>query len=237
MSEVFKNKMSEQMKKARCIIFVLLLSILFLAGCAVKEIPQEIKTGEIISVAVKVDSITNETLEKLKAKGLVINDTEQSKTYGNVIFGMINKSKAKDLPGEVNEGVSEKEYKMEVLKEIVIAQAPDFQQSQQELGFMIEDQIVLDEKREKMGILVGPLIEDQLWERVEKEEFVPVFIHFRIEEWENFEKNTKEVQLELANDIKVEASGKMGITGFITKNGLKKIVNKRYIIRIGTRLP
>ena len=234
MSEVFKNKMSEQMKKARCI---LLLSILFLAGCAVKEIPQEIKTGEIISVAVKVDSITNETLEKLKAKGLVINDTEQSKTYGNVIFGMINKSKAKDLPGEVNEGVSEKEYKMEVLKEIVIAQAPDFQQSQQELGFMIEDQIVLDEKREKMGILVGPLIEDQLWERVEKEEFVPVFIHFRIEEWENFEKNTKEVQLELANDIKVEASGKMGITGFITKNGLKKIVNKRYIIRIGTRLP
>ena len=102
---------------------------------------------------------------------------------------------------------------------------------------MIEDQIVLDEKREKMGILVGPLIEDQLWERVEKEEFVPVFIHFRIEEWENFEKNTKEVQLELANDIKVEASGKMGITGFITKNGLKKIVNKRYIIRIGTRLP
>ncbi|HLD73182.1 MAG TPA: hypothetical protein VJA23_06390 [Candidatus Nanoarchaeia archaeon] len=202
-----------------------------------KEIPQEIKTGEIISVAVKVDSITNETLEKLKAKGLVINDTEQSKTYGNVIFGMINKSKAKDLPGEVNEGVSEKEYKMEVLKEIVIAQAPDFQQSQQELGFMIEDQIVLDEKREKMGILVGPLIEDQLWERVEKEEFVPVFIHFRIEEWENFEKNTKEVQLELANDIKVEASGKMGITGFITKNGLKKIVNKRYIIRIGTRLP
>ena len=237
MSEVFKNKMSEQMKKARCIIFVLLLSILFLAGCAVKEIPQEIKTGEIISVAVKVDSITNETLEKLKAKGLVINDTEQSKTYGNVIFGMINKSKAKDLPGEVNEGVSEKEYKMEVLKEIVIAQAPDFQRSQQELGFMIEDQIVLDEKREKMGILVGPLIEDQLWERVEKEEFVPVFIHFRIEEWENFEKNTKEVQLELANDIKVEASGKMGITGFITKNGLKKIVNKRYIIRIGTRLP
>src|SRR3989338_7336410 len=154
-------------------IILLVLFIFILIGCAKEEVSTVLEEqNQIISVAVKVDFINNETLEDLKSKGLIINDTEQSKTYGNVVFGKINKSKVGDLQGEVNEGVDEREYKTEVLKEIGVIAHPSFQQNERDLNLLAQSQVVLDEEREQKGIIKGPIIEDQLIERVTQEEFV-----------------------------------------------------------------
>ena len=219
-------------------IILLVLFIFILIGCAKEEVSTVLEEhNQIISVAVKVDFINNETLEELKAQGLVINDTEQSKTYGNVVFGKINKSKVGDLPGEVKEGVDEREYKTEVLKEIGVIAHPSFQQNERDLNLLAQSQVVLDEEREQKGIIKGPIIEDQLIERVTQEEFVPVFISFRIEAWNNSKQYGDEIKSEVGEDIKIDVVGWRGIVAWIDKSGLEKLKNKDYLIMIAIRSP
>src|SRR3989344_7276791 len=168
-------------------IILLVLFIFILIGCAKEEVSTVLEEqNQIISVAVKVDFINNETLEELKAQGLVINDTEQSKTYGNVVFGKINKSKVGDLPGEVKEGVDEREDKTEVLKEIAIEYNPNWKQNPRDLGLLIQSQIVTDEKKKELGV-IGPTILGSTKEKFEMSQYITVVIFFRIEEWQNWE--------------------------------------------------
>jgi len=199
-----------------------------------QDITNNVTEDTIVPVAIKVDTIDNETLEKLKAQGLLINDTEQSKVYGNVVFGVINQSAIKNLSGEIKQN-SEKEYKSNVLKTVAIDYNSGWASNDRDLTFLTEGQVGLDERREKAGIIIGPLIEQQLIERVEKEKFVPIAIRFRIEAWDNYEENFKEIQSELDSNLKIEKSGSAGISGYINKEGLEKLKNKEYIIQIAMR--
>ena len=136
-------------------IFLILFILLVVVGCVQRNFEQP-KTGDevlsqIVPVAIKVDSITNETLDELRAQGLVISDTEQSKTYGNVIFGTINQSKVGDLGKNVQEGVTEKEYKKEVLTEIAKESGEHWVESPREFGFMVDSQIAADERKKELG--------------------------------------------------------------------------------------
>ena len=143
-------------------IFLILFILLVVVGCVQRNFEQP-KTGDevlsqIVPVAIKVDSITNETLDELRAQGLVISDTEQSKTYGNVIFGTINQSKVGDLGKNVQEGVTEKEYKKEVLTEIAKESGEHWVESPREFGFMVDSQIAADERKKELWIK-GPLLD------------------------------------------------------------------------------
>ena len=216
-------------------IILLVLFIFILIGCAKEEVSTVLEEqNQIISVAVKVDFINNETLEDLKAKGLIINDTEQSKTYGNVVFGKINKSKVGDLPGEVKEGVSEREYKTEVLKEIAIEYNPNWKQNPRDLGLLIQSQIVTDEKKKELGV-IGPTILGSTKEKFEMSQYITVVIFFRIEEWQNWEQHRDELSSELGDNIQIERAGPLDMTAKITEEGFKKLDDKEFILSIGIR--
>ena len=216
-------------------IILLVLFIFILIGCAKEEVSTVLEEqNQIISVAVKVDFINNETLEELKAQGLVINDTEQSKTYGNVVFGKINKSKVGDLPGEVKEGVSEREYKTEVLKEIAIEYNPNWKQNPRDLGLLIQSQIVTDEKKKELGV-IGPTILGSTKEKFEMSQYITVVIFFRIEEWQNWEQHRDELSSELGDNIQIERAGPLDMTAKITEEGFKKLDDKEFILSIGIR--
>ena len=210
--------------------------MLVVVGCVQRNFEQP-KTGDevlsqIVPVAIKVDSITNETLDELRAQGLVISDTEQSKTYGNVIFGTINQSKVGDLGKNVQEGVTEKEYKKEVLTEIAKESGEHWVESPREFGFMVDSQIAADERKKELGIK-GPLVDEATLEQFQNEEMVRVFMNFNIQDWKNWESYTNEIISDLGDDIEVQEANSRGIDAYVSRDGLEKLMEKRYLRRIG----
>ena len=107
-----------------------------------QDITNNVTEDTIVPVAIKVDTIDNETLEKLKAQGLLINDTEQSKVYGNVVFGVINQSAIKNLSGEIKQN-SEKEYKSNVLKTVAIDYNSGWASNDRDLTFFSQNLVKL----------------------------------------------------------------------------------------------
>src|SRR3989338_91135 len=217
-------------------IFLILFILLVVVGCVQRNFEQP-KTGDevlsqIVPVAIKVDSITNETLDELRAQGLVISDTEQSKTYGNVIFGTINQSKVGDLGKNVQEGVTEKEYKKEVLTEIAKESGEHWVESPREFGFMVDYQIAADERKKELGIK-GPLVDEATLEQFQNEEMVRVFMNFNIQDWKNWESYTNEIISDLGDDIEVQEANSRGIDAYVSRDGLEKLMEKRYLRRIG----
>ncbi|HIG93576.1 TPA: hypothetical protein HA242_04335 [Candidatus Woesearchaeota archaeon] len=217
-------------------IFLILFILLVVVGCVQRNFEQP-KTGDevlsqIVPVAIKVDSITNETLDELRAQGLVISDTEQSKTYGNVIFGTINQSKVGDLGKNVQEGVTEKEYKKEVLTEIAKESGEHWVESPREFGFMVDSQIAADERKKELGIK-GPLVDEATLEQFQNEEMVRVFMNFNIQDWKNWESYTNEIISDLGDDIEVQEANSRGIDAYVSRDGLEKLMEKRYLRRIG----
>ena len=217
-------------------IFLILFILLVVVGCVQRNFEQP-KTGDevlsqIVPVAIKVDSITNETLDELRAQGLVISDTEQSKTYGNVIFGTINQSKVGDLGKNVQEGVTEKEYKKEVLTEIAKESGEHWVESPREFGFMVDSQIAADERKKELGIK-GPLVDEATLEQFQNEEMVRVFMNFNIQDWKNWESYTNEIISDLGDDIEVKEGKSRGIDAYVSRDGLEKLMEKRYLRRIG----
>ena len=223
------------MKKVVSIILILVLSALFLIGCGQKTemrvtSPEDLAESDIISIAIKLDSeITNETLDSLRAQGIEIEDFENSEVYGNVVFGTINKSKIGNLSGEVQEGVDEREYKTEVLTKIAITYDPSWEQNKRDLGLLVQSQIVTDEKKEEQGI-TGPIISDLVTQKFEDNNlYVSVNIIFKIEAWQSWENYTKSISSDLGEGIKVELANWRGVKANITKEGVEKLKDDKYL--------
>ena len=226
------------MKKVVSIILILVLSALFLVGCwknatLSEELTEPQAESDIISITIKLDSeITNETLDSLRAQGIEIEDFENSEVYGNVVFGTINKSKIGNLSGEVQEGVDEREYKTEVLTEIAIESGEHWVQSPREFGFMVDSQIAADERKKELGIK-GPLVDEATLEQFQNEEMVRVFMNFNIQDWKNWESYTNEIISDLGDDIEVQEANSRGIDAYVSRDGLEKLMEKRYLRSIG----
>jgi len=237
------------MKINSFLIIALVLGMFLLSGCfgqlvsppestIEKNFTETEVKSDTIPVVIKIENnITEETLNALKEQGLEIENFEESSTYGNVVFGKIKKDEIGRLQniGNISKGVTEDEYKTEVLKEIAIEVHPILTKESRELGFLVQDQIGLDKQREEAGIEIGPLIELKLIDKLDQSEFVPVVIMFRIEAWENWEEYSNKISSKLGKDIQIESSNWRGIIGYITKEGLEKLKDEDYIILISSR--
>lgn len=225
-------------------VLITLLSVSFLDSEPIVVYTQEnnIVTEEVddslTSVVIEVDEITDDLLASLEEQGLVIDDYEKSDVYGNFISGTINEDEIENLEnyGDVNDGITKDQYKTEILTEIVLDYDSSLGSNQDELEGLVESQIWMEEQREEAGVDVGPWIDSLLIEKLEEEELVPVYMYFRIEEWDSWEKYVAEIESELDDNIVIDKSGAAGITGYLTKDGLLKLENKDSILRITYRL-
>ncbi|MBI5389027.1 hypothetical protein HZB01_01470 [Candidatus Woesearchaeota archaeon] len=162
------------MRKIVAVSSLLILGvILLLSGCAKSpETPpspngteQPPVSSDFTSVVIKINgTITEETLAALKEQGVTIDSVEQGGVYGNVVFGTVNKSDvgALNQTGVVEEGVSERDYKTEVLTDVAVGSGVGFQRGSRDLGFLVDGQIVMDEQRRAEGKGPGPKIYDSL---------------------------------------------------------------------------
>jgi len=139
----------------------------------------------------------------------------------------------KNLSGDVKQN-TEKEYKSNVLKEVAVENNPNLEQNQNDLDYLVQSQIVTEEKKEKLNI-TGPLIIGLISDKFEKQNDINIIIFLNIEEWNNSNQRKNELILELGSDMKVNSTDWRTIDANVTQKGFNLLKNKEYIMSIGIR--
>ena len=203
--------------KKESLFSIILLVLFILIGCAKEEVPVEpsispdkIKVNVIVS-----NNVSESVLEDLKNKGLIVS----LETGGNLV-----------LTGEVNETEFDELRNNPNLDKVVEKKESSNQLTDNDI------QNAIDKTRARENITVGPYIRPELLEKLNTEEYVPMYIRYRLEERESYQACVKLVFSKLTEEnIKTEEISQFSIKGEITKEGVDKLRNVPCVLDIGWR--
>ncbi len=160
------------MVKKGVLVCTLLIVLLFISGCGESQVADvtEPKMGQVTqkSVEIQKENLTNVFI--IVSKNMSVNALEDLKKSGLEIYSQTDNSIT--LSGEINVDDRKKLENNSEVKGIIKKSGGQTSS--------IEDQQLIDDARARLNITVGPYIEQEVWNEVQKNGRAYVGARFRI---------------------------------------------------------
>src|SRR3989338_2621156 len=197
------------MVKKGALVCTLLIVLLFIFGCGESQVIENKSVQEVspeqekqVSITVTLnEKPTIEILNSLEKEGLKVENIERK-----IVTGKVSESKLDELKN-----------KKEVVK---VEEKKESRGGQLTYG---DTQNAIDEEKVRQNI-TGAYVQPLLTEQLDGSKFVPMYIRLRSEAMDNRPLCINEITSRVSNmELKFNDTGKGGIVGEITEQGVNKL--------------